>query len=424
MKKSVPMKTRKKIAVFVAGGALLCAGVGVTGALYHAEQNNAPAKVVAGSLSVTNGTPGSWYDGKTGQAVDPASFGMTPSDTLVKAAPITIDVTGANAAATLTADMPSLTGDLASDANGLYGTVELVKGTYDPASHTELDPSKVVASTLLGGQTQHRGTNVDFAQGSGSGPYTVVTTLQVSSGTKATASTALSAVLDQVQFQLNQVRPVDPAVTPWIIPDPAFKAVVIQDLTDADPSFDPATPLTLAIARNMQWIGGDMTGVKDITGAEQAINVTDVNLANASGLTSIEPLAGLVKVNSFQIDSAYGVSDFSPMSGKPNLTSYSDNGSSVGPGTKFLASDRALQSVTLQGDTHLTGIDGLSDLKHLSFVNIAGTMVTDPSPLNGLKGATVYVTAGGLSDPPVVDWSGSAPLLANNNVSGDNIPTP
>lgn len=425
MKKLAPKKTSTKVVAVVAGGVLVCAGLaGVTGATYSAEAPGTPGTVMAGSLNITNGTPGGWFDSKSGQAVDPGSFGITPSDALVRAEPVTIEVIGDNAAASLTAEMPSLTGELASDANGLYGNVVLVKGAYDPAAGAEVDPSTIVASTLLGGTTKHKGTQTDFAKGSGNGVYTVVTTLQVASNTKTPSPTSLGAVLDQTQFRLTQARPVDPATTEWIIPDPAFRALVISDLTQI--GYDPATPLTLAVAQSLPFLQGDATGVTDLTGIEQATNLTYVNLSNAGALASVEPFSGLVKVEYVSLDGAVSVTDYSPFSGMPNMTSFNvrSNEPSNSPiGTlRFLAGNKALQSVDIYNATNLGTLDGLSDLTHLTQVSVRSSGVTDPSPLNSLRGASVSVTNFALEDAEKVDWSGSAELLANNTVEGDNIP--
>jgi len=390
---------KKKIALGIVGGftaAGLLVGAGTTLSGWHDKQDAAPAPVSAGSLSFTNGADHGWYDmtgavqGTPAPSIDPASFMVSPGDRLEKAQEISIELTGANIAAELTAGVKSMTGDLA--VQGLTGTIRLVKGSFDPASGNSPNAA-VVASTPILNNAVAPQIAFNSAVASADGKYTVVTDLVFNPASGAGQN--VSAVLEDTTFVLKQVRQA-PAKA-WVIPDNWLAYYVSTSLgvpVDKLTTTDALKLTTLDLSGG----GGMYNSVSSLEGMQYATNLTSVNLSytkiadlsqlsgatkltdfigrSMSNLTSIDPLAGLMLVNiDLEWTQIQSISAFAGMS--------------------------TLQNVDLLGVVPVTDITSLAGKQNLVRLVIDYTSVNSLEPLR-FDAALAYFSGRAI---PANDWS-------------------
>ena len=103
-----------------------------------------------------------------------------------------------------------------------------------------------------------------------------------------------------------------PPVQAVNIPDANLRAVIERALDK--PAGATITNADMATLTNL---GGDRDDIRDLTGLEFAINLTELHL-RSNQLSDLSPLAGLTKLKWLNISES-GVTDLSPLAGLTNL---------------------------------------------------------------------------------------------------------
>ena len=141
--------------------------------------------------------------------------------------------------------------------------------------------------------------------------------------------------------------------------------------------------------------------IQDLTGLEQAYNLTVLNLGG-------ESISGQGLSNSNKI------SDFSPLVGLTQLTTLNLSFNSLSD-VSFLSGMTQLRSLYL-GNNNLSDVSFLSELTQLTFLYLRNNRITDVSSLAGLT----QLTSLALSGNSIVDVSGLAGLIQLTALSLDS----
>lgn len=147
------------------------------------------------------------------------------------------------------------------------------------------------------------------------------------------------------------------------------------------------------------------TQIKDISGLEHFINLTDLDLS-FNAIIDISPLAGLTKLTSLSLG-GNPIVDLTPLSGLTNLTwlaLFNCQSDDYGP----LANLVNLNGIMLDYST-ICDISVLSGLTNLQSVSLTNTQVSDISPLAALAGLKSLK----LEACPITDYSPIADIYQN-----------
>lgn len=395
--KPVPSKKKKIVAAAaLASVALAATVVSVTGAGYRAEQPVPPSTVVAGHMDITMGQSQGWFDtygvrtGTIPTAIDMATFAIVPGGSVQKAEEISIELSGDNIKAELTAGIQSLTGDLV--AQGLTGSVSLVKGSYSPTSGTEPKPDDIATITPIADNAVAPQFSFNSAVAPADGKYTVVTALVF--GDAATAGNGATAVLQDISFRLTQVREVRQQSKPWVIPDAGLRTIISRQLRIPEAGMTEADALNLT-GLNLR---SAPETVESIEGLQLAKNLASLTVYGAQ-IKSLEPVRNLDQLGAFSGEGTL-ISDLSPLEGHAYLTQVDLIGMPNVPNIDALTPMRNLQYVNISSNPQFTEIEALTDKLNLVVVYLSNTNVLSLEPLRN-DAALQAVNALGT---PVTDW--------------------
>jgi len=165
-----------------------------------------------------------------------------------------------------------------------------------------------------------------------------------------------------------------PADSPVYFADAHLKELVEMELWVTDPTDADMLGLTFLDASGLD--------IADLTGLEYALNLRTFECIH-SRLTSLAPLAGLVKLESLAFNENE-ISDLSPLAGLSNLRSLNihDNEiSDISP----LAGLSNLDMLDLHYN-QITNASAVSGLSNLETLILEGNQISDASPLSGLSG--------------------------------------
>lgn len=393
-------KTLQKVGAGAAGlalvGGALCvaANTGETRSAWEASQPGTHETITDGKLGLSLSTNRGWYDvtdsTKAGTAVDPASFSIIPGDKLEKAQEISVELTGTNIAAELTADIKNIGGDLATE--GLSGTIRLVKGSYDPASGAQ--PAEVITTTPIVNNPVAPQFTFNSAVTSADGVYTVLTDLTFSQA--SVLGQSASGVLEDTGFNLKQVRPQAPK--PWVIPDPYLAYVISQQLDI------PQDKLTTADALKLTYLdvgpnGGYYPYLASLEGLQYATNLTGINISWTK-VSDLSPLSGATKLTTFTANHADNLTSIAPLAGL-KLVYVTAEWTQIDSINALSAMD-TLRSVDLLGDLALPDVNALAGKPNLDSVSVA--YAHSLTSLEALR-FDAALTAVDARQSGVTDWS-------------------
>ena len=144
------------------------------------------------------------------------------------------------------------------------------------------------------------------------------------------------------------------SVQPVNIPDANLRAVIERALNK--PAGATITNAEMATLTSLE---GDGTDIRELTGLEFAINLTELHL-NRNQLSDLSPLAGLTKLKYLRINKS-GVTDLSPLAGLTNL-----------------------EDLDISDNQLLSDLSPLAGLTNLETLGLDINRVSDLSPLVGL----------------------------------------
>ena len=196
------------------------------------------------------------------------------------------------------------------------------------------------------------------------------------------------------------------------IPDPNLRDYIERVLNKA--AGDPITVTEMATLTFLDPWGED---IRDLTGLDHAINLTDLNL-NRNSISDISPVAGLTNLTSLHLGGS-SISDISPVAGLTNLTdltlfenAISDISSVAGLtnltklhlGDNLIWDISAVEELTnlrelyLQ-DNSISDISALMNLMNLEWLRLSDNSISDISAVAGLTNLMgFYIDGNSISD--------------------------
>ncbi len=170
------------------------------------------------------------------------------------------------------------------------------------------------------------------------------------------------------------------------IPDPNLRAAIAEALGKAPD--DPI--LTSEMATLTELVAGAWAvRIGDLTGVEEATNLTYLHISNTSTL-ELSPLANLTNLTTLTLSKS--ISDLSSLADLTNLTALSLSPTSdISP----LASLTNLTTLTLGGS--ISDLSPLASLTNLTTLTLGGS-ISDLSPLASLTNLTTLTFGGSISD--------------------------
>ncbi len=199
------------------------------------------------------------------------------------------------------------------------------------------------------------------------------------------------------------------------IPDDNLRAIIENALGKAPGDTITAAEMEIFTIANLP-----NANIRDLTGLEYAINLTNLNLGpvregesvrQSNILSDISPIAGLTNLEELNLEFTF-LSDISALQGLNNLTKLYLGGnviSDISP----LAGLNKLMYLGLE-NTFLSDISPLQGLNNLQFLALHENSISDISPLTGLNNLTWLF----LSGNSITDIS---PLLENTGLGRADI---
>ena len=198
------------------------------------------------------------------------------------------------------------------------------------------------------------------------------------------------------------------------IPDPNLRDYIERVLGKA--AGDPITVTEMATLTSIA-IQEQEKGVNDLTGLDQAINLTELYLYDSHSILDISPIASLTNLTSLGLG-GNPISDISPLAGLTNLTSLGlghNQISDISP----VAGLTSLTSLGLAGN-RISNISPVAGLTSLTSLGLAGNRISNISSVAGLTNLTTLL----LQDNSISDITVVAGLtnltrlyLENNSIS-------
>ena len=183
----------------------------------------------------------------------------------------------------------------------------------------------------------------------------------------------------------KEVSPPDGA-TQVAIPDASLRAVIADSLGKASDA-----PITQAEMASLTHLAAPNKNIRDLTGLEFAINLTELNLGagdivNSNEISNLSPLSNLNSLERLYLGSS-SISDVTPLS---NLTSLKllylsyNNISDVTP----LSNLTSLERLYLVSNS-ISDVTPLSNLTNLRSLSLSGNSISDVTPLSNLASLEV-----------------------------------
>ncbi len=207
----------------------------------------------------------------------------------------------------------------------------------------------------------------------------------------------------------------------WI-PDPNLERAIQQEIGD---------PIKRAKLRNLKTLSAEDSGIKDLTGLEQACNLTELNLSS-NDISYISALSGLTELNVLDLsNNNISGSDISALSGltELNVLDLSNNNISDSAISVLTKPTHLLQAVSgvltelnvldLSGN-NISDISALSKLTNLSRLDLADNEISNTSALWRLtKLNELDLSGNNISDS--ANRIGLLTNLSQLDLSGNNI---
>ena len=204
------------------------------------------------------------------------------------------------------------------------------------------------------------------------------------------------------------------------ITDANLRAVISDSLGKAR-----SEAITAAEMATLTRLDAPNRGISDLTGLEQATNLTWLNLGSASlndefvnsnAISDLSPLSNLTSLNVLGLD-GNSISDISALSGLKNLNVLDLGGNNISD-ISALSGLTSLTGLGLSGNNS-SDISALSDLTSLNVLSLDGNMISDISVLSGLTSLNVLsLSNNSVSDISVLSGLTSLSVLS---LSGNNI---
>ncbi|WP_296668049.1 leucine-rich repeat domain-containing protein [Demequina sp.] len=165
-----------------------------------------------------------------------------------------------------------------------------------------------------------------------------------------------------------------------VFADSSLRSCVIAALGPGTP-----TPLTSAQLASLTTLDCGTTVVRSLGGLEAAINLRILALVNPE-IQTLDPLAGLTKLESVTLSDSRSLTDISGLADKPTLATVElayARPASIEP----LATLPSLRALDLH-DTDIADLSALSELSALEDLDLSGNGITDVAPLAELVALT------------------------------------
>ena len=183
------------------------------------------------------------------------------------------------------------------------------------------------------------------------------------------------------------------------IPDANLAAAIREAL-----ELPPGAAITSDAMRNLTRLAALGRGIADLTGLEDAVNLTELDLSNArdggklhqNPISNLLPLASLTNLETLNLGYT-AVSDVSSLAGLTNLETLNLNGTDISD-VSSLASLTNLETLSLSA-TAVSDVSSLAGLTNLETLNLNGTDISDVSSLASLTNLeTLSLSATAVSD--------------------------
>ncbi|MDE0467790.1 MAG: leucine-rich repeat domain-containing protein [Candidatus Poribacteria bacterium] len=170
-----------------------------------------------------------------------------------------------------------------------------------------------------------------------------------------------------------------------LLPSTGIESILDRNLADAvrkTIGLGPDDVLTKEAMLGLRalYVPGDVP-IRDLTGLEQASNLTLLNLGNTPSISDVSPLAGMTNLRTLILHNT-SISDVSPLAGLTNLTGLILSSSSI-LDISDLAGMTNLQVLDLR-DTSISNVSPLTGLTNLEHLTLPNTSISNVSPLAGL----------------------------------------
>lgn len=156
------------------------------------------------------------------------------------------------------------------------------------------------------------------------------------------------------------------------IPDPNLRDYIERVLNKA--AGDPITVTEMATLTFLDPWGED---IRDLTGLDHAINLTDLNL-NRNSISDISPVAGLTSLTSLHLGGS-SISDISAVAGLTNLTDLTLFENAISD-ISAVAGLTNLMGFYIDGNS-ISDISAVTSLTNLKSLDFSYNLVVDLSPL-------------------------------------------
>ena len=183
------------------------------------------------------------------------------------------------------------------------------------------------------------------------------------------------------------------------VPDANLAAAIREAL-----ELPPGAAITSDAMLNLTRLAALGRGIADLTGLEDAVNLTELDLSNArdagklhqNPISNLLPLASLTNLVSLNLGYT-DVSDVSSLAGLTNLKSLNLSWTDVSD-VSSLAGLTNLETLDLNG-TDISDVSSLASLTNLETLSLSATAVSDVSSLAGLTNLeTLSLSATAVSD--------------------------
>ena len=237
------------------------------------------------------------------------------------------------------------------------------------------------------------------------------------------------ACVDSVSYESNIDNNCSDAVSVVVtdgsgisnIPDANLRAVIADSLGKTS-----GEAITSAEMATLTRLDAPNKDIRDLTGLEQAINLTGLDLGSASvngafpnsnAISDLSPLSNLTNLTELELD-RNSISNISPLSGLIRLTDLDIGFNSISD-VSVLSGLTSLEVLGLGGNS-ITDVSVLSGLTSLEVLDLSGNSISNVSVLSGLTSLEV-LGLGGNSITDVSVLSGLTSLrelsLALNSIS-------
>ena len=234
--------------------------------------------------------------------------------------------------------------------------------------------------------------------------HAITTTMSITLTAPSTRGTYFyGACVDSVRDESNTDNNCSDAVSVVVtdgsgisnIPDANLRAVIADSLGKTS-----GEAITSAEMATLTRLDAPDRGIRDLTGLEQAINLTGLNLGSASvndaflnsnAISDLSPLSNLTNLTELDLD-RNSISNISPLSGLTRLTELDIGFNSISD-VSALSGMTSLEALGL-GFNSISDVSVLSGMTSLEVLDLSGNSISDVSVLSGLTSLEVLNLSG------------------------------